>query len=233
MTTVNELDQPATDKELNFARLRDKLERVEQEKQDLELALKHKARATQSDFSSSLLKEAGINQDEPYVETSKLADLMSVVAKHNEEKTQQIVSQALSDYQSKNMFTYMQAETGGQFSKVVNEEALKKLQEDEPEVMIAMTALEKDPAAKASFLFKKCLRIKEQEESLKKAKERMNNSVRMHGDYQPTAQSPSYSFADDQDNILNQLAPRGSAENAEQIRKILSAMPRPRNTSIQ
>jgi len=227
MTTNVDLDsaQTQTDKELNFNRLREKADRLERENQELGLALKQRARATQNDLSASLLKEAGINHDEPFVETSKLPELIAAVTRHTEEKTQQIVSQALNEYQTKNMFTYMQAETGGQFSKTVTDEALKKLQEEEPEIMIAISALENDPAAKASFLYKKCLRIKEREESVKKAKDRIGSSMRMHNDYHPTAEAVTDQIAA-QELALQNLAPRGTKENIQQIREMIAKMPK-------
>jgi hypothetical protein len=215
-----------TDKEFNFTRLREKADRLEREKRDLELALQQQNHHSSQSRSASFLKEAGITGEEPFVETSKLPDLIAAVTKHTEEKTQQIVQQALQDYQSRNMYTYMQAETGGQFSQVVNEISLEKLQKEEPEIAIAINALENDPAAKASFLYKKCLRMKDQEEQIKQMQDRATQAVRSQRNNFGIKTQPS-EIPRDRLSKLESLPMRGTPEALEAALALSRSLPRP------
>lgn len=149
MTAVSTTSESnLSSKEFNFKELREKTERLERENAALKSSRSHR----------ELLQSAGISEDDPLVETSKLTALLTEVESRHDARTEAKIKALLEEQNSKNTFFNMMAVTGGQFKNVVTEDALKEVLEAEPELGIVFQHLEKDPSAFSQFAFEKITR---------------------------------------------------------------------------
>lgn len=160
--TVNNVRD--NDKEYNFAQLRARKEELERQ---LKEALAAKESVTPSHVNSNvdILREAGINPEDSVLEVDKVPALLAAFEKRAEAKFSKLAAQeiqsALRKHQEENIFTTMQAHTGGLFSKVVTEDSIKKLLEEEPEQEYALKALANNPQERGDYLFRACQRRQE------------------------------------------------------------------------
>ena len=138
-------EKKASDKELNFAALREEKSRLEQDHIE---ALKRLREYESSPKKEQVQEDLEINiGDDDLFEGKHYKKLQKQIKKQNEE---------LQKYQQQVQLTATEAKLNSQysdFSKVLNEENIKKLREQEPELAITISSTQ-DVYAKAVAAYK-------------------------------------------------------------------------------
>jgi hypothetical protein len=161
-------------KELNFARLRKEKERLESELKKMK----------ESSVVKEVLKLSGI-EDDSWIEAKQLPDILNAFAGelkasvHADMETK--LENRFKQYKKDHLFSYMQAETGSHYGRVVTDESLKKLLEKEPEMEIVLEALRENPEKYAQVVYHKCARIAEEEKNLSESKARLDAAAARPG----------------------------------------------------
>jgi hypothetical protein len=174
---------PQETKTSSFSRLRKEKERLEQELRQL----KEKSSVAEA------VKLAGVDSD-AWVEGKQMPDILSSFAKQIrsdlESDLEVKLESRFKQYKQDHLYSYMQAETGAHYGKVVTDASLRKLMEKEPEMEVVLDALKDHPEKYAQVVYRKCARMAEEERLLSENKARLDMAASRPGRRYAQAVSP-------------------------------------------
>lgn len=174
MVEASEEQAVRNDKEINFANLRKKSEIQASEIARLQSELEE-SRAAIGSFQS--LKESGVDPD-AFVEGKHVAKILSAESKKGqkalEDRLEAMVNAKLKEYSNERAFTYLQAETQGQFSKVVTEEAFNNWSKAQPLLSKAVSDIP-DPLERGAAMMQALSAFQDTNNKIKATEEKLQH----------------------------------------------------------
>lgn len=177
----------------NFEKLRRKLEALEQEKQERDVVLKRQQETLeqlQAQLRPRSQDEDIVIEDSELVEGAKVKKLLARQEREVLKKAQEIARQTYQQIDSENFSTKLKS-AYPDYDRVVNEQNVEKLQDEDPEFYAAVSEVS-DNFKRREMCYKRIKKLVQQEEKPKvKAQDVVDENRKSAGAfYTPSGQGP-------------------------------------------